>query len=505
VSDTPTRELLHKVYASDLSSFLPFAFDVLEPGKPLIKAPYLELLCAALMLVNARAIRRLIVNMPPRHLKSIVTSVVFPAWLLMRNPKVKIALICHSDMLANDLASKTKRLLESEAYRALAPQVQIRSDRDRRMDFETTAGGQVYSASIGSGITGRGFDHIILDDPIAAHAASSEAERVRVQNAFDGMISSRLDDPARGTITVVQQRVHEDDLSGYLLARGGWESLTLPLVAEEDKAYCFGDFEWTRSSGDILLPERFPDDVIERLRRENGEAIFATQWQQNPSSTQGEVIKDDYLKPIAGCPPTATRIFISVDTAIKQTTSSDYTVFLLIATDGNRHYVIDIRRGRWDVTEMRDVAIRLLSQYPAEKVLIEDSASGPALRTLLLQAGHRCELRSVGNRNKEERLQRVIAPFVDGRIYYLNNQPWSVPFRNELIQFPIGKHDDQVDAMTLYLEYVSAQMPFKQVILSTNSAPERMLSALSPGLVRKGEHPMRPRHPGNRSLPIWRR
>jgi hypothetical protein len=207
-------------------------------------------------------VTRLIINMPPRHLKSIVTSVVFPAWLLMRDPKTKIAVICHSDMLANDLASRCKRLIDSDDYRQIAPQVQIRQDRARRTDFETTRGGGVYAASIGSGITGRGFDHIILDDPIAAHDAQSAAERDRVQQDFDGMISSRVDEPVRGTITVVQQRLHEADLSGYLLARGGWDILCLPLVAEEEQTHKFGDYEWRR---DVRQHGRRRDSVAPAL------------------------------------------------------------------------------------------------------------------------------------------------------------------------------------------------------------------------------------------------
>ena len=272
----------------------------------------------------------------------------------MRDPKTKIAVICHSDMLANDLASRCKRLIDSDDYRKIAPQVRIRRDRDRRTDFETTRGGGVFFASIASGITGRGFDHIILDDPIAANDAQSAAERDRVQQAFDDMISSRLDEPARGTITVVQQRLHEADLSGYFLSKGGWEILCLPLVAEGEETYKFGNYEWRRPVGDVLLPAHFPEAEIQKIRANNGEAIFATQWQQNPTSTHGELIKPEYLIPIDACPPGATRIFIAVDTAVKKTAESDYTVFLVIATDGNRHYVVDVLRARFDPVERCD-------------------------------------------------------------------------------------------------------------------------------------------------------
>jgi predicted phage terminase large subunit-like protein len=490
------REVLRIACKSDLDTFLQLSFGVLEPGNEFIPAPYLELLSAALMQVADRAVKRLIINMPPRHLKSIVTSVVFPAWLLMRDPQSKIAVICHSDMLANDLASKCKRLIGSDMYRRIAPQVQIRQERDRRTDFETTQGGGVYAASIASGITGRGFDHIILDDPIAAHDARSAAERDRVQQAFDGMISSRLDDPVRGTIIVVQQRLHEDDLSGYFLSRGGWDALCLPLVAEEEMTHKFGDYEWRRPAGNVLLPERFPEAEIQQIRAYSGEAIFATQWQQNPTSTHGELIKPEHLKSIDACPPGATRIFIAVDTAVKQTTTSDYTVFLVIATDGNRHYVIDVLRGRFDPVQICNAAVRLLQRHRVEKLLIEDSASGPGLHAMLAAKGFRSELRPVGGRNKEERLEKHLHFFVDGRIYVLNNQPWTVDFRNELVRFPTARHDDQVDAFTLYLEYMFSKAPARGCILQANSSADRMTRMMGAQSLRKGEHPMRPRTPG---------
>jgi predicted phage terminase large subunit-like protein len=364
------------------------------------------------------------------------------------------------------------------------------------MDFETTHGGGVYFASIASGITGRGFDHIILDDPIAAHDAQSEAERDRVQQAFDGMISSRLDDPARGTITVVQQCLHEADLSGHLLSRGGWDCLCLPLVAEEEKTHKFGQYEWRRPVGNVLLPERFPEAEIQKIRANNGEAIFATQWQQNPTSTSGELIKPDHLIPIDARPSGASRLFIAADTAVKQTATSDYTVFLVIATDGTRHYVVDVLRARFDPVQMFHAAVRLLQRYRVEKVLIEDSASGPGLHAMLADKGLRSELRPVGGRNKEERLERHLHFFVDGRIYVLNNQPWTVDFRNELVRFPVARYDDQVDALTLYLEYMFSNAPTRPCILSTNSSAERMIRAMGAQSMRKGEHPMRPRGPG---------
>ena len=214
-------------------------------------------------------------------------------------------------------------------------------------------------------------------------------------------------------------------------------------------------------------------------------------------------IKPEHLIPIDICPPGATRIFIAVDTAVKKTAESDYTVFLVIATDGNRHYVVDVLRARFDQVEMRDAAERLLQRYRVEKVLIEDSASGPGLHAMLAERGLRSERRPVGGRNKEERLAKHLHFFVDGRIYVLKNQPWTVDFRNELVRFPVGSHDDQVDALTLYLEFMFSDAPTRRLILSANSWEERMARAMGAQSLRKGEHPMRPRGPGGGFR--WRR
>ena len=192
----------------------------------------------------------------------------------------------------------------------------------------------------------------------------------------------------------------------------------------------------------------------------------------------------------------ATRIFIAVDTAVKQTATSAYTVFLVIATDGTRHYVVDVVRARFDPVEMRDAVVRLRQRHRVEKVLLEDSASGPGLYAMLAEKGLRSELRPVGGRNKEERLEKHLRFFVDRRIYVLNNQPWTVEFRNDLVQFPVGRYDDQVDALTLYLEYMSSDAPTRRCILSANSWEERMARAMGAQPLRKGEHPMRPRGPG---------
>jgi hypothetical protein len=202
-----------------LLAFLEFAFPIIDERHELIRAPYLEYMIGVLTDVIDGKIKRLIINIPPRHLKSIVTSVVLPAFLLLRDPTLKIAVISHSEQLATELGLQCRRLFESEKFRKMFPEFQLRTDRCRALHFETTSGGARMGFSIDSGITGFGADYIIVDDPISAQNARSAVERAKVNDIFDQAIASRLDDPQQGRIIIVHQRLHDNDLTGHLLGR----------------------------------------------------------------------------------------------------------------------------------------------------------------------------------------------------------------------------------------------------------------------------------------------
>ena len=483
------RKEVDTLYRQDLYSFVQRAFQDVEPGEKLVPAKYLEALCHALWRVQTGASTRLVINMPPRHLKSLVTSVMWPAWMLMENPSKKIAIVCHDDNLTLQLAKKCKGLLNSSWYRRLAPHVRIEG-LDRAKDFDTAAGGRVYATSIGSGITGHGFDVIILDDPQPARDAKSQTERQNVQTLFDGQVATRLNDPVRGAFVVVQQRLHEDDLSGYLLSQGGWEHLCLPLRAFEQRDYQTGSSTWTRPVGDVLMPERYPALAIDRLEAERGPQNFWTQYQQAPSSVQGEIIKPEHLKLVPTLPPSASMFYVSVDTASKAGPTSDYTVFMVIATDETRHYVLDVIRERMEVTAMRDVSLRLKAKYPIHRFLIEDSSSGPSLHTLLKENGVVSELKRVAAKDKEQRLRDHLHLFLDGRVYLIGDAPWIGVFRKEAETFPVGRYDDQIDALTLYFSHVEAKVPRKPVSCLAGGPGDGFPPHRPPA---KGDNPLRPR------------
>ena len=480
--------------SADLIAFLEKVYPEIDPRADLQLADYVLYLNEVLQRVTTGQETRVIINLPPRHLKSVLTSVVWPAWLLGRDPSTRIAVVSHSQPLARDLGLKALRLMESELYREIFPRTVLRDDRQQAIDFETTQNGGRYAASFATGVTGRGFNTIIVDDPISAHAVRSIAERDNVNETFDGMILSRLDDPQHGAIVVVGQRLHEDDLSGYLVNKGGWTHVSLPLVAEEQTTLPIGSRLWVRNPGDVLLPQMWPKPVVDEKRAALGEANFAAQYQQNPSAAVGELIKLEQIRYFDKLPEGNLRRTLSFDTATKVGPDTSYTVGLVIFTDGRRHYVLDVMRARLDPVQARDAALRLIQQYKPNCILVEDASSGPGLAKMLEEHRHHCDLRPTRGLSKELRLEPRLHMFAEGRVLVRENQVWTIEFVNELSRFPFAKFDDQVDALSQYLNWVADELPPNSPYLAISDPDEAEARAVfrQPKPGRKGEHPMRP-------------
>jgi predicted phage terminase large subunit-like protein len=414
---------------------------------------------------------------------------------------MRIAVVSHSQGLAHDLALKTWRLMKSDLYQAIFPHTVISDDRRVVDDFETTEKGNRYAASFETAITGRGFDLIIVDDPISAHAARSAVERDNVNHNFDTMLASRLDNPTQGRIVIVGQRLHEDDLSGHLLAKGGWTHVCLPLIAEEKTTLPIGSRLWVREQGSFLIPEMWNKDVLDSTRASIGEANFSAQYQQNPSAAVGELIRPDQIGLFDELPDGVRRRTLSWDTAVKAGPNSSYTVCLVIANDGRRHYVEDVLRARLDPVEMRDAALRLIEAYRPQTILVEDASSGPGLAKMLDERHHRCELRSTAGLSKEERLEQRLHMFAERRVLVKRGQPWTTEFVNELLRFPLGRHDDQVDALSQYLTWFAESRATPLILMGTDTKEERLAQRGALGRpLRKGEHAMRPGRAGPRGV-----
>jgi hypothetical protein len=268
------RQLFHAVLRTDFPSFVHKVFATVHGGDPYIDNWHIHALSHQLMEMRAGGTQRLIVNLPPRSLKSLIVSVALPAWLLGHAPAGRIITISYSDDLSRRLARDFRRVVEAPWYRAVFPAMRVDARKNTESEVVTTAGGFRYATSVGGTLTGRGGGLIIIDDPIKPMEAASAAERNRVNEWFDSTVISRLDHPASGVIVVVMQRVHEDDLTGHLLRRGGWVQLRLPAIATAVERIAIGPNQWhCRQVGELLEPRRYQADHLDTARQHLGNSL----------------------------------------------------------------------------------------------------------------------------------------------------------------------------------------------------------------------------------------
>src|SRR5208337_3793050 len=253
-----------------------------------------EFIAAKLAAVRAGRVRRLIICVPPRHLKSHLASVAFPAWCLGHDPSLQILCVSYAQDLADKLARDCRRIVASDWYRWLFP-TRLSPQRQAVAEFETTAQGSRVATSVGGVLTGRGADIIIIDDPLKPEEALSQAQRRAANEWFDHTLYSRLNDTQTGAIILIMHRLHEDDLVGHVLAQEDWEVVRLAAIAEDDETYPLdtelGPYIFTRQRGEALHPERQSLATLEHLRRAIGEYNFAGQYQQAPAPQGGGMVK----------------------------------------------------------------------------------------------------------------------------------------------------------------------------------------------------------------------
>lgn len=465
----------------DLSCFIARSFVELNPGTPYLPNWHIGLIADRLMQVYERKIKRLIINIPPRNLKSICASVAFPAWALGRNPALKFICASYSSELSDKLARDTQMLMMSPFYREIFPGTQLSGNRRAAHDFTTTAHGYRYGVSAGGSLTGRGADFLIIDDPLKPDESLSESHRKRVNDWFDSTALSRLDNKQEGAIVIIMQRLHLDDLVGHVLAKGDdWHVLNLPAIAEEETVHTFktlfGPQTVTRQVGSILHAAREPWETLQDQRLRMGDYVFAGQYQQAPVPKGGAIIKEAWLQTYAPTelPENFELLVQSWDTASKTSESAAYSVCVTIGIKNQKAYIVDVFRKRMEFPTLKAEAIRLYRQFKPSCILVEDQSSG----TQLIQEMKDVQMYSVKamkpNGDKEVRLIRHSVKFENGRIKLPQQAHWLPDYVQELISFPSSRFSDQVDATTQALDYLQERMDEPGLIAYYRMEVEKM-------------------------------
>jgi predicted phage terminase large subunit-like protein len=450
--------LVRAILRSDLYCFIQAAFPIVSPGAAFAANWHIEAIAFALTRVLEGNIKRLIITVPPRSLKSICASVAFPAFVLGHDPTRRIICVSYAEGLARKHANDCRAIMRSTMYNRLFPDTRISLAKDTELEFATTLGGNRLSTSVGGTLTGRGGNLIIIDDPLKPQDAYSEAARESTKQWYANTLLSRLDDKVNDAIIVVMQRLHPDDPVGHLLEQDGWTHLNLPAIAETEYQIPIGPALWhRRQPGDVLHPEREPRAVLDAFKRSMGSLDFAAQYQQEPVAEGGNLIKWKWFS-FYDDPPArqaGDRIIISWDTAMSSKELSSYSACVVLQIKGETAYVLDVIRERLEYPDLKRKVIAVYRNWRNAcsrcELVIENKGSGMSLiQELKRENIHAIAVDPEGD--KAMRMNAQTARIEAGSVFLPSRAGWLDDFRREILAFPAGRYTDQVDAFSQALK-----------------------------------------------------
>jgi predicted phage terminase large subunit-like protein len=450
--DNDTKKLVQ----TEFLAFAMKAFAYLNKGRDLGQDKYLKLLAERLARVAAGKTKRLVVSLPPRHFKTFLGSICLPAWILAHNPSAKIIILTYGQELAGKNAYAIRGILRSEWFKQ-AFQTRIKKDRAKLADFVTTDGGGVRALSIQGGVTGLGADYIIIDDPVEIKDCGKAKWLERVNDLFDDEIQTRLDNPKKGCIVVIAHRISEDDLPGHVLQKVGWKQLKLPLIAMRSRTYDLGDGEvWELKKGELLRPDAFTKQDIRELRCSK-QPGFETLYQQNPSGRDRLRIKAEFFPAFSAAQPRMPHspVVLSIEPGQKGGPTNSFSVIQAWAPKDGAHLLLDQWREQASYPEFRSQARLFIRKYRPSAVLIEDTGQGPSLRAEIKAQNGMELVPIIPVGDKIERLRRHRRAIRDGLVQLPQGAAWHAEFISEATQFPYGPFDDQMDALSQYLNWIA--------------------------------------------------
>lgn len=428
--------------------------------------------------VRKGEIKKLIINIPPRTLKSYLVAQAFPAWVLGNEPHNKFIMAAYSHSLAEDNIVNCKNIMKSSWYKDCFPETIIDPKQDQKHDFKTTERGRYYGAGILGTITGKGADYVVIDDPVKPDEALSDTIRSSTNAAIRNTLFSRFNDPRVGRLVMIMQRLHEDDPTGHLLKDGGYTLLKLPAEAvQRPVIVTLGNKHWTMKKGDLLFPQRLTAEVLEEKRKDMLDYNYVGQFLQEPVPLGGGEFNDSLINYYdeSGIRVKEMNIYIVCDPAggeelqKKKKKKSDFTSFMVIGLhNDNNYYLLDAVRDRMNPTERVQKLFQLhrtwnsLSGKPP-KVGYEKYAlmtDTHYIREEQKQQGYRFPLVELGGlMEKTERIRRMIPDLQIGRwwfkpsILYTDMEGRTIDLvheikKSEMATFPRARYDDMLDALT---------------------------------------------------------
>lgn len=468
---------LHK----DFHTFAKVAFTNLYPGEEFEGNWHIEAICEYLSAVEAGDIKRLIINLPPRSLKSFLVARAFPAWVMGRKPYEKFIVTSYGYEVSEQNSLACRRIMKSDWYKDAFPDARISSDLDRNTHFETTERGQYYAASALSPVTGLGCSYLTIDDPLKPMEALSDSIRNSTNQNLRTTFFSRFDNQNTGKLILVMQRLHEDDPTGHLMRDGGYTLLKLPAETKQPifidlkTEHCSFQHEMPENS--FLFPARLGREILDRLRLDLSELQFCGQYLQEPIPLGGGEFREEFVQYYheGSLRPKEMNIVILCDPSggehmnKKKRKLSDWSAFMVVGlASDNNYYLLDGVRDRLNPTERIETLFTLhrkwntLAGKPPKVGYEKISMQGDThyIEVKKKEESYNFPLIPLGGKMiKEERIRQLIPDLQKGRWYfphtliYVDNEGRRFDLIQELIKsefltFPKSRFDDMSDALS---------------------------------------------------------
>jgi predicted phage terminase large subunit-like protein len=444
------REVLQSILRSDFVSFLHKVFLTINPGGKFIPNWHIDLIASHLCQTKSR---RIIINVPPRSLKSICVSVAWPAWILGQDPAKKIIVASYCEALSVKHSLDCKLVINSSWYKELFPKTVLSKSQNTKKKFMTTQNGFRLATSVGGYVTGEGADILIIDDPHNPTHVHSNLIRNQAINWYSNTFVTRLNSPESGMIALIMQRLHKDDLSGYLAKQGCWQMVKIPAVAEQDTIYLLGGKKFVFKKNSSLNSNHLSLQYLAKLKEEVGDYVFAAQYQQEPKDELKGMLEKSHICYYTTLPSDFDYMLQSWDTAVKVGSDSDFSVCTTWKVVGEEMYLVDIFRERLSYPNLKESMQTLGARFSPDIILVEDHSSGQSVAQDLLASGM-SSIKPVRHKlDKVARFAMALCSIRAGKVLFPRSDFMERVLLPELLEFPNSKHDDMVDSLSQAINY----------------------------------------------------
>lgn len=439
-----------------LAPFIKKVFETVDPGAVYSHNWHIDLISEYLEACYHRQIMQLIVNVPPRFLKSMCVSVAFPAWAFGQDPSERILSASGVASLATKHSMDCRKVLKEDWYRNTFPELQLTEHQDAKNRYETTKGGHRIATSVGGSSVGEGGRIKIIDDPIDPHKISA-TEIESANGWYDSTWSTRSDDPERTIEILVMQRLAIDDMTGHLLNKGGWEHLVIPQEVEKKTIIIFpiSRTKKVRKEGELIHEKRFGRASVKKAKVNLGTYGYDSQHQQRPTARGGNRIKLDWFSRYKVLPASPDEVAQSWDTGNKNKNLSNPSVCETFMRFGDIWYLAHVLKKKMVYPELKRTVKALSDHYSPDIILIEDKASGTQL---LQDYENKLRVKAIEpDKDKAMRMEVQLPALEAGMVALPDNTeidaPWLFEFEQNLQSFPMNKEWDEIDALSQFLRW----------------------------------------------------